>query len=292
MIYRIDGNALSSAFDSVGSEALAAFNLTGDRIFPDVSTLKVMNYNVGGWYYGGGTNVPAEKAAAYLAMQNQIFDEVDADIACLEEYWTYFSGSTRASTAIINPHFEYSHGVNGSNKYFGRCICSKFPITNYVEHYFTDDQNRYYDEATIDVNGKTIHVFVTHLSTSSNPQVRVDEANVVFDYIQSNGITDYLVFGDFNVGVTDPLSEYNLRVFGNFLNAGSALANGGAFGVFETYSRNAQYNDNLAVDNIIASGAFMIDDVDVNMTKVNFQATNGDKIDHIPFYATIVYAEV
>lgn len=250
-----------------------------------------MNYNVGGWYDGSGSNVPEGKASAYLEMQNQIFSEVDADIACLEEYWTYFSGTTKASTAIINPHFQYSHGVNGSNRYFGRCVCSKFPITNYAEHYFTDDPNRYYDEATIDVNGKTIHVFVTHLSTSSNPQVRVDEANVIFNYIQSNGITDYFIFGDFNVGVTDPLSEYNLQVFGNFLSAGSALANGGAFGVFETYSRNSQYNDNLTVDNIIVSSAFMIDDVGVNMTKVNFQATNGDKIDHIPLVAQLTVGD-
>ena len=94
MIYGVDGNPLISAFDVSGDEAIAAYNLSGETVFPDVRTLKVMNYNVGGWYDGSGSNVPEGKASAYLEMQNQIFSEVDADIACLEEYWTYFSGTT------------------------------------------------------------------------------------------------------------------------------------------------------------------------------------------------------
>lgn len=287
-IYNVNGMQTDGAYNINGDSVLKAYDINGFEVFPNEPiTLKIANYNVGGWYYGGGTNVPVDKYNTYHEMQNDVFSNVNADILCLEEYWTYFSGTTKATDAVINSHYPYSHGVNGTSQYFGRCVCSKYPIVDYTENNFLDDANRYYDVVTINVGGILIKVFITHLSTSSNPQVRVDEAVIIHNYIESHEYEKYLVFGDFNVSATDPLSEYNLQVFGDFLEDGCALVNGGSFGVFDTYSRNSTYDDNLTVDNIIVSDAFTIQSAGVDLTKVQFQATNGDKIDHIPLYATI-----
>ena len=284
-VYDIDGTELTALRDNKSVNIRRAYDIDGNPVFAKM--LKVASYNVGGWYDGTGTNVPDAKANAYLKMQNDTLENVNADIICLEEFWTYFSGTTKAYNAILSNFYPYYHSANGSNQYFGRCICSKFPMSDYAQHSFANEANRYYDEVTVDVNGVQIHVFVTHLSGSSDRQVRIDQAKEIHDYIAAQGYERYIVFGDFNVSMVSPMSDYNVDVFGSFLEDGCELANGGTFGVLETYSRNSIYDDNLAVDNIIISDAFTAQSTGIDLTKVTFQATNGDKIDHIPLIADI-----
>lgn len=288
-VYKMDGTELSELYDKDGVALLSAWDKNANLVFSAVNGLTVASYNVGGWYYGGGTNVPAEKDDAYYRMQFETLQNINADILCIEEFWTMFSQSGRTAASLLSQFYPYIETRNGTDQYFGRAICSKYPITSYTSNLFTGETKRYYDVASINVYGRTIYAFVTHFSTSSDASVRVTEATEINNYIDAKGFDKFFVCGDFNVAVLDPLSEYNRQVFGPFLNDGDALANGGAFGVFETYSRNSTYDDNLSVDNIIVSKAFTIDAVHIDTTKVTFQATNGDKIDHIPLVAHISF---
>jgi len=92
---------------------------------------------------------------------------------------------------------------------FGNMILSRFPITNHKAHYFfkqpdwnVDDyenQARHLLEAQIDVKGKRIFVFTTHLTYSKsfqdNPK-KIEEAKKIVEIIKDKKPT--ILAGDFN----------------------------------------------------------------------------------------------
>ena len=91
---------------------------------------------------------------------------------------------------------------------YGNMILSRFPIINHKVHYFfkqpdwTDDyenQARHLLEARIDVEGKGISVFTTHLTYSKafqdNPK-KIKEAEKIVDIISDKKPT--ILAGDFN----------------------------------------------------------------------------------------------
>ena len=55
-IYDINGLELSAAFKKTGDALNGAFSIDGTQVYK--KSLRIMQYNVGGWYDGSGTNVP------------------------------------------------------------------------------------------------------------------------------------------------------------------------------------------------------------------------------------------
>ena len=289
-IYDISGNSLGAAYGKDGSALSAAYDKAGNTVWTaGPISLRVCSYNVGGWYIGSGTNVPADKDATYYALQNGTITDIDADILCMQEFWTQFSKLPRTAESLLSQYYPYIRTADGTATYTGRSICSKYPILSYTRHRFSGE-NRYYDDAGISVNGKTVHVFVTHLHPS-DPSAKIREATELFSFIQSQGYTDYIVCGDFNSTLYDPFSETNAAIYNQFINAGCTLANAGAFGIKPTACNSANWSaDSFAIDNIIAHG-LSIDAVATDTRKTTDSAFLADgKIDHIPIYADLTLA--
>lgn len=288
-VYDKDGNILQTVYDKSGQSLTAAYSADGSQIFPDGPiSLRVCTYNVGGWYIGSGTNVPADKDAAFYALQNGILSDINADILCIEEYWSVFSKTNRTAESLLSQYYPYIRSAGGTTTYYGRAICSKYPITSYVSHYYTNETSRYYDVATINVSGTTVYVVVTHLSANNIPN-RIAQAVELYNFIVAQGWEKYMVFGDFNSPLHDPFSEQNTGVYQQFLDDGCKIANAGAFGILNTACNSADWaTEAFAIDNIICSDGITIESVATNLTKTtdaNVLATG--KIDHIPLYADI-----
>ena len=289
-IYNKDGIQLLSAYDVDGNELINAYDVDGNLIFhKDAGLIKVCSYNVGGWYIGSGTNVPANLDSAYYELQNGTIHEINADILCIQEYWSVFSKTGRTAQSLLEQYYPYIHTADGSATYTGRAICSKYPIESYTVHTFSGE-SRYYDHAVINVGGIQINVFVTHLHPSSST-TKVAEATELCNYIKSQGYERYIICGDFNSNLYDPMSEWNIAIYKQFLDEGCTIANDGAFGILNTACNSADWeNDAFAIDNIIVSDAFTFESVSTDLAKITNSTVLADgKIDHVPLYAVISF---
>lgn len=285
-IYDVGGASVAHIFKKDGNSAKVAYDVNGSVVYTALpKNLRVCTYNVGGWYIGSGTNVPTSEDAAYYALQNGMIAEIDADILCLNEFWTIFSQSGRTAASLLAQYYDHIQTADGNTQYAGRAICSKYPITSYETHYFEGETARYYDCATIDVDGVPVPVFVTHLNPHDS-SIRIAEAAEMFSFIRSKNYDRFVVCGDFNSTLRDPFSDVNAAIYNQFLNYGCTLANDGAFGILNTYCNNTDWQTNsFGIDQIILSDAFTIDAVATNLEK----KTDGiiATIDHVPLYADV-----
>ena len=272
-LYDIDSESLSDAFDIDGNSL---------KSYGDIK-LKVCNYNVGGWYIGSGSNVPASEDVKYYALQNGMISAINADILCIEEYWTNFSPS-RTAESLLSQYYPYIRSNGGGSAYFGRAICSKYPIVSYTSNNFSVDSGRYFDVAKIDVDGLAVYVFVTHLSVS-NQSYKIQQATQIFNYIKNRSLDPFIVCGDFNSNLEYPMTEINAGIYKQFVDDGCALANDGAFGILNTACNSSDWSEAFAIDNIIVSDAFKIKSVSTDLTKTTDSIV--DKIDHIPLIAEL-----
>lgn len=290
-VYNKDGVSLSTIYDKSGSLLNIAYDAEGNPLFVGNSLL-VMEYNVGGWYIGSGTNVPANQDAAFYELQNGILSRQNADILCICEYWSVFSKTGRTAASLLSQYFPYIHEENGTSNYWGRCICSKYPIESYtVNVYAGDTSGRYYDKATINFNGTLVDTIVTHLHPSDKPE-RIRTAKILFDYTQT--LTHpWIVCGDFNSNLFYPFTEVNAAIYQQFLDAGCSIANDGAFGILPTACNSADWEtDKFAIDNIITAPEFTIDDVWTDISKTtNAAVLATGKIDHIPLVSQLTITE-
>ena len=219
-IYNKGGALLDRAYAVGGSELSAAYDIGGVQVFPEGTHLRICTYNVGQWYLGTKDNVPANLDEAYYALQNGMISSIDADILCLEEYWDQFSKAGRTAVSMLGQYYDYIETKNGSaNDYYGRAICSKYPILSYTSHNYTVDALRYFDEAKVSIEGTDVYVFVTHLSSSSSTY-RAQQATELLEFIEANNKMPYIICGDFNSNLKDPMSEYNIAVYQQYLDNG------------------------------------------------------------------------
>lgn len=282
-IYDAEGNQLYHAYDAEGNELAHAYDAEGNAIFSRAPIiLKAMTYNVGGWYIGSGTNVPTAKDAEYYALQYAMIQNADADILCIPEYWDTFSETGRTALSLLSQFYPYIETRNGDTQYYGRAICSKFPITNYVVNNYTN-QNRYYDKATVNIGGINVSVLVT-LPTPHDADTRKSQIKQLFDYVKNE---EYMILcGDFNTVMNDATDQDYINNYPQFIENGDHLANGGEFGFFNTHAgRNNLPADGGCLDQIITSAKIQITAVSTDQTKYNDGID--DYVDHIPLIANL-----
>ena len=284
MIYGINGNQLSSVYDASGNALQSAFDVEGNEVFSgDRPSIKVMSYNVGQWYYGGGDNVPADKDAAYYELQNGMIQNADADIACFCEYWDIFSKTGRTAQSMLSQYYPYIETMGGSNGYFGRAICSKYPITNYVHHSFSNESSRYYDSATIMIDDIPITVVVTHLNVNDRTKRSAQIAELI-TFLQTQ--ERFIACGDYNMLDCKSVSgEDYAAIMQPIINAGFHSANCTNFGFLETYSDQPTGTYTGCLDNIVTSSNITITDAYVDETKLSDNLT--ERTDHMPLIATL-----
>lgn len=282
MIYSLNGTPLSSAYNLNGNST-NAYNLAGEKIFPDSIELKVMTYNVGGWYIGSGRNVPAAQKAEYLALQTGMIQAADPDVLCIQEYLANFSDDGTSALSMLQELFPYVH-AKVSGTYFGRAICSKYPITNYVERTYAQESNRYFDSCTITVNGNAITFINTHLGlTQANRDAEIAQ---LIQYL--NTLNTFICCGDFNTAITDAnLTTTSPEYISNvkpFVDAGFRTANFGQFGFMLTCVDRLD-GTHYYLDNEYTSSNITILDAYVDETKLTDLID--DPIDHMPLIATL-----
>lgn len=285
-IYNISGNTLHSAYNYVGQTINKAYDIASDVIFPDEPTsIKVMTYNVGEWYYGGGDNVPADKDAAYYALQNGMIAANNPDVLLIQEYWKVFSKTGRTAKSMLDQYFPYIHEQGGNSGYYGRCICSKYPISNYTVHAYSNDAKRYYDTCVITVNGVAITFVNTHLDTDETK--RLQNVAELVPFLQT--LDTFVCGGDMNTMIQASTANTESTPYINnvkpFVDAGFGTAN---FQPIEDGFKVTYINADLwhgYLDNIYTSSNIGIGTVYVDTTKETDNL--GDKIDHMPLIATL-----
>lgn len=283
-IYDLQGNSQNSAY-SLTEELNVAYDIDGNIIFRKQSpaTIKVMSYNVGQWYYGSGDNVPADKDSAYYALQNAMIQNADADVVFLVEYWKLFSKTGRTALSLLEQYYTYIHEQGGESGYFGRCICSKYPITNYTVHTYSGT-SRYYDSCNITINGTVITLVVTHLDTSN---ARFTQITELINYLST--LNSFVCAGDFNTltitgTVTTDATDYT-NIIVPLLNAGFHCANCSNHGFLVTYSDEPTGTYVGCLDNIVTSENIQIISASVDTTKLTDGLT--ERTDHMPLIATL-----
>lgn len=285
-IYDKDASSLLLAYNKGGTAIETAYDIDGSVVYTRTPPLgiKVMSYNVGGWYIGSGTNVPSDLDATYYALQNGMLADNDPDILCLQEYWTNFS-PTRTAESMLSQYFPYIQTRNGLTSYFGRAICSKYPITNYTTHSFASESQRYYDSCTITINNVEYTVVTTHFGlTLANRELQITE---LLNYLST--LDKFIVCGDFNTNdCFNTSGEDYTNIISPILSADYNIANCyGNQSTFKVTYSELPNNDthNLVLDNIITSSDLAIRSVSVDTTKL----TDGinEKVDHMPLIANL-----
>lgn len=283
-IYNVDGAVLTAAYDADGNIPTKAYDADGNVIWTaEPITLKVMTYNVGGWYIGSGTNVPADKKNFFYAMQTGMIEDNDPDILIIQEYLANFSADGTSALTMLQELFPYVH-TEVSGTYYGRAVCSKYPITNYTKRYFSNDANRYYDTCTITVNGIPVTIMDTHLDTDATK--RAANITELVPFLES--LDRFIVGGDFNTMITvaGTDTENYVAYVKPFIDAGFNTANfrDVADGFKVTYMDSGW---NGMLDNIYTSSNLSISNVYVDTTKEDEIATIGTRLDHMPLIATV-----
>lgn len=277
-IYGINGNQLSKAYSKNGDSANRLYDVSGNSVFQP--NLRIMTYNVGQWYVGGGSYAPAEKDAEYYDLQNGILSRNNVDVICLEEYVYYLSALPRTAESMLSQYFPYRH-LKEWRQYYGRGICSKYELSDYTENDYTVEPNRYYDKAYITFNGKRIAIFVTHLSTTLSN--RVSQLEELMTALQNEEY--FICCGDFNTttinGTATVDTDDYRQIATPLLNAGYHLANWSTEFMY-TYNANDWSG---CLDNIITSPNITIVSAYVDTTKLTDSIT--DTVDHMPLIAEL-----
>lgn len=273
-IYDINGNELYAVYDINGNELNNAYDINGNLIYQKNGIhLKVMSYNVGGWYTGGGSYVPTDKYEEYLALQTGMIQRNDPDILIIQEYMSTFSSGHSALT-ILQDLFPYVKAVS-SGTYFGRAICSKYPISNYVHNEYSNESQRYYDSVDVTVDGVVITAVTTHLGlTQANRAVQIPE---LIAYCEQH--ERFVCGGDYNIGSAEDTAP--------FLSEGFCMANWDTYGNLITYIDGTSMEDNRGwLDNVIAPSNFGLTTAYVDTTKLTDDIP--DRIDHMPIIADLL----
>ena len=284
MIYGKNGDALTSAYNASGDSIENAYDVGGEVVFTAQSQiLKVMTYNVGGWYLGRGGNVPSAEKALFYDLQTGMIENNDPDVLVIQEYLANFSDDGTSALTMLQGLFPYVH-AKVSGTYFGRTICSKYPITNYVERTYTQESSRYFDSCTITVNGVPITFVNTHLGlTQANRNPEIDQ---LITYLST--LDKFILCGDFNTEmIYETAGVSNQQYIDNvkpFIDAGFNSANFADFGFMMTCI-NWTNGNHLCLDNIYTSSDIAVSDAFVDETKLS--ELTEDKVDHMPLIATL-----
>lgn len=280
-VYSLEGNELLNTYAVDGTSLSVAYDVNGNSITLNLE-LKVMTYNVGGWYDGSGTNVPNDKDLEYYNLQMGMITQNDPDILVLQEYWSTFSGAGRSAYDMLGTIFPYVHQEEGGT-YMGRCICSKFPILSYISRPYTQEPSRYFDSCKISAHGKELTVITTHLGlTQAN---RTPEILQLIEFLKEQ--ERFICCGDYNTEISASTantssSEYIANVK-PFVDEGFNTANFISSHFLRTYK--GPNNEELYLDNIYTSSNIEILSAYVDETKINDGIT--DTIDHMPLIATL-----
>lgn len=278
-IYDINKKTLTGVYDIDKRKVKSAYNIKGDSVWsesdtdlPDVqSTLKVMTYNLGEF---SGRNTDA--------VINHIINTYNPNIIGLQEVY-----KTELPNSFNNIFVDYPNKSIGIqvNK---TVLVSKLKMTDISKGIFLSQtiEQRGYNKAYIEFNGKRICLVNTHLETTSGGTAKANQAKEVYDIVKNEEY--FIVTGDFNTickSINDP--EYT-SIMLQFINDGCNSANcSEQFGFNNTWTSDNSLlsSDSYPCDHIITSKNIEILEVVYDMYKTTINSSYS--IDHIPVIATL-----
>lgn len=276
--YNKNGTLINPAFAKSGQPIATTYSVEGEKSRP----IRVMTYNVGGWYDGKGTNVPSAKDQAYFNLQYSTIVDNDPDILIINEYWDQFSQKPRTAMSFLSERFPYILHCKGTETVLGRCICSKFPISHYEEHYYNDaPDDRYYDSVFAEIDGRLVTLVVTFFWWNDT-DVRASEAQTLVAFLNSLD-TPFICCGDLNTG----RAVDNTQVIKVFLDAGYDVANRANYGSYITYADTIGSGGYAAVDNVIISPDFTFVNIRNDDRKLHDEITT-ETADHLPLVVDLL----
>lgn len=191
--------ALLSAEATSTSELISTPN-------PEEKPIKVMTYNI---RHGVGIDDQLDLDRIIDTIQ-----KYEPDIIALNEVDRLMPRSSMQKqdemiAEQLGYHVVYGHNINFGAKY-GNVLLSRYPIQSWTNHKLPQLKGKITEprgliEAQLDVNGKGLNVFVTHLSL-----IR-EERPAQIDYVvrkveEANGPT--ILMGDFNEGASsEPMTK-------------------------------------------------------------------------------------
>ena len=267
MFYDIHGNPINALYD-----------MDGNPVTPlSKKPLRIMTYNVGGWYDGTGQNVPSAKDPAYYQLQYGTIADANPDILFINEYWDQFSKTGRTALSILSDFFPYIEAHHGTETVLGRCVCSKFPLSNYTERLFNagEPDARFYDTVEANIDGRTVTLCMTFFWWNDT-DIRKAEAEILIPFLQSLD-TPFICAGDINTGRAVDLTN----VIQPMVNAGFIVTNRATFGSYVTYMDTIGSGGYGSVDNIIFSPDFTVEKIWVDKRKLTDGITT-ETVDHMP----------
>ncbi|MDD2430120.1 MAG: endonuclease/exonuclease/phosphatase family protein [Firmicutes bacterium] len=260
----------------------------------DGLTLKVMTYNI---QIGATTNNPGWVVANFdLDKVAAVISEQDPDIIALQEVDRLRSRSGYADQVgelaeklgmywAYSPSYFDVETTHGRGMY-GNAILSKYPIVSQYPHTLYRRgklepgeanwviEKRSILETKIDVNGTTVHVYSTHLSTTQD-QREHQTAEITTLLSQTRG--PKILMGDFNAEPDDPEMKNILRRYRDVLDAKETPSH-----LRATYPNGSK--STIAIDYILLSREWEIKDASVIVEESGAS-------DHNPIVATITLAK-
>lgn len=287
MIYSINGDAISAAYEYDGDSANAAFSIDGNQVFPDEDTLIVMTYN-----YQWCTKINSQ-----LNMQNAIMSRYNPDIIGIQEAATNNKNSNSFPAIASQFLGEYTRQLSdqATNR---NGIASKLQWSNYqcIKYTQNDDENWDYQKCYLTLpSGRVVVWYNTHLTW------RHDEETYLRKYAQAQEmladaeaerlIHPYIIVtGDFNMyGLSFDSANY-IGVGKPYADAGYTLVNWNeSVGFVKTYyggtSATSLDDFSLSCDNIMVTPNIEIVSAVFDTTKLSY--LDGNPIDHVPVIATL-----
>lgn len=265
--YDINGQPLAGAYDINGDSLNAVYDINGDPFVFNSPYLTVMTFNVQGW---SGIN-------NRTAIIEKIFTDNKPDICGMQEC---------SSDGIVVPQFLRKSYNSGDMSLSQQRLFTNIPMEDVTSTRFADvSENRGYMRAYINVNGKRVAVFNTHIEVHGNPRQYTQCAELYEEFAKE----DYFIaLGDFNYeGHSKTGSEWP-RMAEPLINEGYNLCNWtDDTGFVDTWFAGSTPTSGQACpcDNIITSANIDVLDIVYDQTKID--ANTGLGIDHIPVVASL-----
>ena len=264
--YDINGQPLTAAFDINGDSLSAVYDINGQPSPFNSPYLKVMTFNV--QYWTGINNM--------TAIIEKIYNVHRPDICGMQEC---------NSDGIVIPQFLRKSYNSGNTFAAPQRFFTNVPMSDVTATRFTDVlENRGYMKAYINVNGKRVAVFNTHLEVLGSSQHYTQPAELYAEFAKEQY---FIALGDFNYEGHSETGDEWLRMAKPLIDAGYNLCNWTPeTGFVDTwFGGTATGGYDCPCDNIITSANIDILNIVYDQTKIEAHA--GVTIDHIPVIASL-----
>ena len=244
--------------------------------------LTVMSFNVQNW-----TRLNSDEA-----LISSILKKYNPDVAGFQEFDSSKSLGGVAIKKYLNDIWESVEvGVPSSGTYSKAIVShretSPVETVNY-QNLKPNAEKRSYLKSYIELNGKRIAVFNTHLDVSDS----VNSEGVQYKVLQARELCEivskeeyFILIGDFNTTCNSVEHADYINQLKPFADAGFHLANCSEFGFDITwYATASKDGERYPTDNIITSANITISNAVVDYQKID-KNTNAQILDHMPLIA-------